>query len=109
MLRIRLFDVPFNDAMRRARNLPRAAHGMSMAHLGVAVLMFGFIGSSAWKSEEVVFVKPGSSISIAGFDVSFQGVNRFVVQTTLLIAGCSWLSEVVSTSLPCIQNVETIR
>ena len=76
MLRIKLFDVPFSAAMRRARGLPRAAHGMSMAHLGLAIAMFGFIGSSAWKSEEVVFVKPGSTIAIAGFDVSFQGVKR---------------------------------
>jgi cytochrome c-type biogenesis protein CcmF len=76
MLRIRLFEVPFAAAVRRARNLPRAAHGMTVAHLGLAVAMFGFIGSSAWKSEEVVFVKPGSSVSIAGFEVSFQGVDK---------------------------------
>ncbi|UWP93914.1 heme lyase CcmF/NrfE family subunit (plasmid) [Aliiroseovarius crassostreae] len=76
VLRIRLFDVPFKDAMRRARNLPRASHGMTLAHAGLAVVMFGFIGSSAWKSEEVVFVSPGSNILIAGFDVTFEGVQR---------------------------------
>ncbi len=75
-LRIRLFDVPIGDALRRARNLPRAAHGMTMAHAGLAVAMFGFIGSSAWKSEEVVFVSPGSNIFIAGFHVTFEGVQR---------------------------------
>ena len=36
-MRIRLFDVPFADAMRRARNLPRAAYGMTLAHSGLAV------------------------------------------------------------------------
>lgn len=75
-LRIRLFDVPFKEAMRRARNLPRATHGMTMAHAGLAVAMFGFVGSSAWKSEQVVFVGPGSNIFIAGFDVTFEGVQR---------------------------------
>ncbi|WP_425053817.1 heme lyase CcmF/NrfE family subunit [Psychromarinibacter sp. S121] len=75
-LRIRLFDVPLGDAMRRARNLPRAAHGMTMAHAGLAVAIFGFVGSSAWKSEEIVFVQPGSVIEIAGFDVRFDGVER---------------------------------
>ncbi|CUH65101.1 Cytochrome c-type biogenesis protein CcmF [Thalassovita autumnalis] len=75
-LRIRLFDVPFKEALRRARNLPRATHGMTMAHAGLAVAMFGFVGSSAWKSEQVVFVGPGSNIFIAGFDVTFEGVQR---------------------------------
>ena len=75
-MRIRLFDVPFTDAMRRARNLPRASHGMTIAHAGLALAMFGFIGSSAWKTEEVVFVAPGTTIEIAGFDVMFEGVER---------------------------------
>ena len=75
-LRIRLFEVPLAEAMRRARNLPRAAHGMAMAHAGLAVAMFGFVGSSAWKSEEIVFVQPGTVIEIAGFDVQFDGVER---------------------------------
>lgn len=75
-MRIRLFDVPFFEALRRARNLPRASHGMTLAHAGLAVAMFGFIGSSAWKVEEVVFVAPGSTIEIAGFEVTFEGVER---------------------------------
>ncbi|MCK0137919.1 MULTISPECIES: heme lyase CcmF/NrfE family subunit [unclassified Aliiroseovarius] len=74
--RIRLFDVPFAQAFRRARNLPRAAHGMTLAHAGLAVAVFGFVGSSAWKSEEIVFVQPGAEIAIAGFDVRFDGVEQ---------------------------------
>ena len=75
-MRIKLFDGPFSDSRRRARNLPRAAHGMTLAHAGLAVAMFGFIGSTVWKSEEVVFVQPGAEISIGGFDVVFEGVQR---------------------------------
>ncbi|SEW35315.1 cytochrome c-type biogenesis protein CcmF [Aliiroseovarius sediminilitoris] len=75
-MRIRLFDVPFPDALRRARNLPRASYGMTLAHAGLAVLMLGLIGSSAWKVEEVVFVSPGTTIEIAGFEVRFDGVER---------------------------------
>ena len=74
--RIRLGQGSLRDALRRARTLPRAAHGMTLAHAGVAVLLFGFIGSTAWKSEEVVFVSPGSEITIAGFDVRFDGVEN---------------------------------
>ena len=75
-MRIKLFAAPFPESLRRARNLPRAAHGMSLAHAGMAVAILGFVGSSAWKSEEIVFVTPGDSISIAGFDVQFDGTQR---------------------------------
>ena len=75
-LRVRLFEVPLQESIRRARNLPRAAHGMTLAHAGVAVLMIGMIGSSVWKSEEIAFVEPGTSVNIAGFDVTFEGVQR---------------------------------
>ncbi len=74
--RIRLFEAPLAETLRRAKNLPRASHGMTMAHAGLAVAMFGFIGSSAWKSEEIAFVQPGAEIAIAGFDVRFDGVER---------------------------------
>jgi cytochrome c-type biogenesis protein CcmF len=75
-LRVRLFEVPLQESIRRARNLPRAAHGMTLAHAGVAVLMIGMIGSSVWKSEEIAFVEPGTSVNFAGFDVTFEGVQR---------------------------------
>ncbi|MGR3436372.1 MAG: cytochrome c-type biogenesis CcmF C-terminal domain-containing protein, partial [Shimia sp.] len=75
-LRIRLFEVPFGESVRRARALPRAAHGMTVAHLGIAVLLRGFVGSSAWKEERVLFAKPGTTIEIAGFEVIFDGVER---------------------------------
>jgi len=76
--RIRLGKAPMRESMRRARNLPRSAHGTTLAHAGLAVVMFGFVGSTAWKYEEVVFVTPGSEISIAGFDVVFEGIERVI-------------------------------
>ena len=75
-MRIKLFDGPLSASWRRARNLPRSAHGMTMAHAGLAVAIFGFVGSSVWKSEEILFVKPGDEISIAGFDVLFTGAEK---------------------------------
>jgi cytochrome c-type biogenesis protein CcmF len=57
---------------------------MTLAHLGLAVCIFGFVGSSAWKSEEILFVEPGTEVSIAGFDVTFEGVS--VVQGPNYIA-----------------------
>ncbi|MCK0166182.1 heme lyase CcmF/NrfE family subunit [Jannaschia sp. S6380] len=75
-LRIRLGDVPLREAARRARGLPRAAHGMTLAHLGVAALILGFVGSSAWKEEQVLFARAGTVVEIAGFEVVFEGVEQ---------------------------------
>ena len=54
--RIKLFRAPFSESLRRARNLPRASHGMTLAHLGLAVCIFGFVGSSAWKEDLIARV-----------------------------------------------------
>ncbi|TDT72691.1 cytochrome c-type biogenesis protein CcmF [Litoreibacter halocynthiae] len=76
MMRVRLFEVSFAESTRRVKSLPRAAHGMSLAHAGLAVAMLGFTGSSVWKSEEIVFVTPGEAVTIAGFNVTFEGADR---------------------------------
>ncbi|MDE4193443.1 heme lyase CcmF/NrfE family subunit [Phaeobacter gallaeciensis] len=75
-LRIKLFDAPLSESARRARALPRAAHGMTLAHAGLAVVILGMVGSSAWKSEEIAFVRPGDRIEIAGFEVLLEGVEK---------------------------------
>ncbi|MEM6407759.1 MAG: heme lyase CcmF/NrfE family subunit [Pseudomonadota bacterium] len=63
-----------SGAWARIKRMPRASHGMSLAHLGLAVLMMGAIGASAWKTDTVSFAEPGTVVQIAGFDVEFQGV-----------------------------------
>ncbi len=32
---------------------------MTLAHLGVAMLVLGFVGSTAWKEERVLFAETG--------------------------------------------------
>ncbi len=73
--RIKLGKAPLSESWRRARNLSRASYGMTVAHAGLAVLIFGFVGSTLWKSESVTFATEGSKISIAGYEVTFRGVN----------------------------------
>ena len=74
--RIKLFRAPFSESLRRARNLPRASHGMTLAHLGLAVCIFGFVGSSAWKEDLIVFAEPGTEVQVAGFDLRLEGVEE---------------------------------
>ncbi|MEM7469767.1 MAG: heme lyase CcmF/NrfE family subunit [Pseudomonadota bacterium] len=63
-------------AWARIKRQPRASHGMSLAHLGLAVLMMGAIGASAWKQDTVSFAEPGTVVPIAGFDVEFVEINQ---------------------------------
>ncbi len=74
--RIKLGKAPLAESMRRARNLPRAAYGMTIAHAGLAICIFGFVGSTVWKSESVTFAEPGARIDIAGFELTFRGTDQ---------------------------------
>ncbi|WP_298261806.1 heme lyase CcmF/NrfE family subunit [uncultured Litoreibacter sp.] len=71
--RVKLFKP---DAWARIRRQPRASHGMTLAHLGVAFLVLGATGSSAWKEDIVAFADPGTVIKIAGFELTFESVER---------------------------------
>jgi cytochrome c-type biogenesis protein CcmF len=74
--RVKLFRTPLSDSWARARALPRAAHGMTLAHAGLAIVMAGMIGSSVWKSEVVTSLRPGETVEIAGYSLLFEGVGK---------------------------------
>jgi cytochrome c-type biogenesis protein CcmF len=73
--RVKLFRAPLSESLSRARGLPRAAYGMSLAHAGLAICIFGIVGSTAWKVEEVLVMRPGDSVTVAGYDYRFEGVQ----------------------------------
>jgi len=62
-------------SLRRARHLPRAAWGMSIAHLGLAVMVAGITASSAWQTEVIRVMAPGESQELAGYVLRFEGVG----------------------------------
>ena len=82
--RVKLFDDP-GDALRRARALPRSAHGMTLAHLALAVMIAGMTGSSAWRQETVVAANPGTTVELAGYALRFDGVRR--------VEGPNWIAD----------------
>jgi cytochrome c-type biogenesis protein CcmF len=65
---------PFGEALRHARHLPRSLHGMTLAHVGVAILLIGITGSQSWQSEKLLVMRPGQTTDIAGYTVRFSGV-----------------------------------
>jgi cytochrome c-type biogenesis protein CcmF len=73
--RIRLFRIPFPDSLRRARQLPRAAYGMFIAHFGVALLIAGVTGASIWKVELIQSMRVGDSIEVAGYKLRLEDVR----------------------------------
>ena len=62
--------------LRRAAALPRAAHGMTLAHFGAALVVAGISASSAWKIERFQVMRQGDTVAIAGYDIVFAGVEQ---------------------------------
>jgi cytochrome c-type biogenesis protein CcmF len=73
--RVRLFAEPLGSVLRRARSLPRAAWGMTMAHAGMAVVIAGITGSSAWTEEKIVNGRPGQLFELAGYQIAVDGFS----------------------------------
>jgi len=72
--RIKLFAAPAAESWRRARGLPRATYGMTLAHAGLALVIAGMTGS-AWYSENVLTMRVGDTARIAGFELTLETVD----------------------------------
>ena len=73
--RVRLFRVPVLQSLRRAAGLPRAAWGMTIAHGATGLMVLGITASSAWQTERIAYLKPGQSLQVAAYRVTFVGVR----------------------------------
>ncbi|MBX3503646.1 MAG: heme lyase CcmF/NrfE family subunit [Alphaproteobacteria bacterium] len=70
--RIKLLEIPFGDSMRRLAGLPRSSIGMTIAHASLGICMAGIIGVSVWQVETIAVLRPGDTLSHAGFEVSME-------------------------------------
>ena len=73
--RIGLFRVTPAESARRAVRLPRASYGMALAHLGLAVSVAGF-AASAFDREAIEVLKPGGVMTLAGYELRLEKVER---------------------------------
>jgi cytochrome c-type biogenesis protein CcmF len=73
--RIHLFSEPLGGSVRRALRLPRATWGMSFAHAGMAIVVAGITGSSAWTVEKIESVRPGGRVELAGYTIALDAVS----------------------------------
>jgi len=73
--RIKLFSINPADSWRRLRGLPRAAHGMALAHIGVGLVVMGITGVQSWTVENARVMRPGETISIGNYDLTFKNAG----------------------------------
>lgn len=72
--RVQAFRQPWNVSLRRAAGLPRAAFGSAFAHFGLGVLLLGVVCESYYGAELIATMKPQETVSIRGYDLSFDGL-----------------------------------
>ncbi|HVZ05151.1 heme lyase CcmF/NrfE family subunit [Hyphomicrobium sp.] len=73
--RIKFGKAGRQEIMRRARNLPRSAYGTLLAHFGIGMLVVGIVATSAYREEHILVMKPGQSLAVGGYNVTFTGVE----------------------------------
>ncbi|MEM9616544.1 MAG: heme lyase CcmF/NrfE family subunit [Pseudomonadota bacterium] len=61
-------------ALKKLIDLPRPYLGMSAAHFGIAILAIGVLGAGVWRTEEILFMKPGETISVGGYDIVLKQI-----------------------------------
>ncbi|HZC56708.1 MAG TPA: heme lyase CcmF/NrfE family subunit [Xanthobacteraceae bacterium] len=75
--RTMVLRVPFRAALQRGLGLPRSAWGTAFAHFGIGLTLLGIVSVTAWGAERIVEVKPGDTLEISHYRVTFDGVfNR---------------------------------
>jgi cytochrome c-type biogenesis protein CcmF len=72
--RVKAGDADAAEVFRRLRHLPRSVYGTAIAHAGVGIMVIGIAATSAWQRETILIMRPGQTVSIAGYDVAFTGV-----------------------------------
>ncbi|NVJ98385.1 MAG: heme lyase CcmF/NrfE family subunit [Alphaproteobacteria bacterium] len=73
--------------VRRVRSLPRATWGMTLAHAGVAVLLFGITISDTWTVEELLVMQPGDEKQVGDYTFRFEGVAPVAGPNYTSVAG----------------------
>jgi cytochrome c-type biogenesis protein CcmF len=70
-----VLKVPLSTAFSRARGLPRSAWGTAFAHFGLGIVLLGIIGETQWASERIAELKPGQTIAVRRYELTFDGTT----------------------------------
>ncbi|MCB1504702.1 MAG: heme lyase CcmF/NrfE family subunit [Hyphomicrobiaceae bacterium] len=74
--RVKAGVVPWPEAMRRLRNLPRSVVGTMLAHFGVGLAVVGIAATSAYRIETIVAMRQGDHVETAGYVLTFKDASK---------------------------------
>lgn len=66
---------PLAVAAKRAAGLPRSVWGGALAHIGLGVTILGIVCESHWAAERIAAVRPNETISLRGYELTFEGLT----------------------------------
>jgi cytochrome c-type biogenesis protein CcmF len=74
--RLGLLRPPLGAALARARRLPRSAWAMTLAHVGLGIVILGVTAVATGRTERLLVMQPGQGVELAGYEILFQGVTQ---------------------------------
>ena len=85
--RLKLFRTSLANSWHRALYLPRAAYGMTLAHLGVALLVLGITASETWQIERQQVMAPGDRVALGAYEFTFVGARELAGPNYAVLRG----------------------
>ncbi|MEI2384670.1 heme lyase CcmF/NrfE family subunit [Breoghania sp. JC706] len=73
--RVKLGRIPLGHSLSRAAGLPRSSWGTMLGHFGMGATMLGIVATTAWQQELITVMQPGETKSIAGYELTFEGLT----------------------------------
>jgi cytochrome c-type biogenesis protein CcmF len=70
-----VLHLPIATALKRAIGLPRSAWGGALAHFGIGATLLGIVCATSWSTERIITVKLHQTVSLSGYDLTFDGVT----------------------------------
>ena len=71
--RVRFFEIGPKRGFSRLLGLPGSAWGTAIAHFGIGVTVLGIVTASAFQEERITTMRPGDTVHLVGYDVTFDG------------------------------------
>ncbi|MBN9669697.1 heme lyase CcmF/NrfE family subunit [Roseibium aggregatum] len=71
--RVKFLSVGPKRGFDRLVGLPRSAWGTAVAHFGLGVTVLGIVTASAFQEERIETMRPGDTVNLSGYEVTFDG------------------------------------
>ncbi len=62
--------------LHHLKKIPRATYGMTLAHIGIGVFVFGVTFVNAFQEEKEIPIRVGEKVEMSGYEFRFLGVKQ---------------------------------